>query len=364
LTAMGASDTLLPVRRKTRAVKEGKLIIGGGFPVSVQTMWKEALRREDIPAVLLRLEKLGRAGCDLVRFAVPDLESADILGTLATRASMPLVADIHFDYRIAMRCLDHPIAKIRINPGTMGQEDHVREVIGKCRDRGVSLRIGVNAGSLPEALRGIDDRAMAMVTAAEIEMECLDKLGFHDVVFSLKSSDVDETVSANRNFSKKYEYPLHIGVTEAGPLVPGIVRNTLGISSLLAEGIGDTVRVSLSAASRDEILAGVEILRESHVRERGVRVISCPQCGRASFDVHVFLEQASFFIQEIDKPLTIAVMGCPVNGPGEARDADIGITGAGGMALIFRKGKVERRVAFDVAEAAFCEEIQKVCTAE
>jgi (E)-4-hydroxy-3-methylbut-2-enyl-diphosphate synthase len=349
------------VRRKTRAVKAGKLIIGGGFPISVQTMWKERLRKDDLSSVLLRLEELRRAGCDLVRFAVPDIESADILGSLARNAGVPLVADIHFDYRLAMRCLDHPVAKIRINPGTMGDEAHVREVIRKCRDSGVSMRVGVNAGSLPTHLEGMEDRASAMLAAAEIEMEVLERLDFHDAVFSLKSSHVDETVRANMLFAGKYDYPLHIGITEAGPLVPGVVRNTLGIAALLESGIGDTVRVSLSAPPRDEVTAGLEILRELDQRERGVRLISCPQCGRSSFNVHAFLEQVSYFIQEIEKPLTIAVMGCPVNGPGEAKEADLGITGAGGMAVIFRNGEVVRRVAFEQAEAGFREEVEKAC---
>jgi (E)-4-hydroxy-3-methylbut-2-enyl-diphosphate synthase len=341
------------VRRKTRAVKAGKLIIGGGFPISV--------RKDELSSVLLRLEELGRAGCYLVRFAVLDIESADILGSLAQNAGMPLVADIHFDYRLAMRCLDHAVANIRINPGTMGDEAHVREVIRKCHDSGVSLRIGVNAGSLPAHLEGMEDRASAMLAAAEIEMEALERLDFRDAVFSLKSSDVSETVRANTLFAGKYDYPLHIGVTEAGPLVPGVVTNTLGISALLGAGIGDTVRVSFSELPREEITAGIEILREFKQKERGVRLISCPQCGRSSFDVHAFLEQVSYFIQEIEKPITVAVMGCPVNGPGEAREADLGITGAGGMAIIFRNGEVVRRVAFEQAAAGFREEVEKAC---
>jgi (E)-4-hydroxy-3-methylbut-2-enyl-diphosphate synthase len=324
-------------------------------------MWKEPLRQDDLSAILSRLDELERAGCDLVRFAVPDLPSAVFAGSLAQRTTMPLVADVHFDHHIAMRCLDYPFAKIRINPGTIGGEDNASEVIKKARDCGTSLRIGINAGSLPRELKDEADRAHAMVRAAETELEALERLGFHDAVFSLKSSDVGETVSANILFSRSYDYPLHVGVTEAGPMIPGLVKNTLGISALMGQGIGDTVRVSLSSSPRDEVLSGIEILRELQQRERGVRIVSCPQCGRSSFDVKGFYEQVSFLIQEIDLPLTVAIMGCPVNGPGEARSADLGITGAGGQALIFRKGKVERRVAFDLAEKAFREEMEKVC---
>jgi (E)-4-hydroxy-3-methylbut-2-enyl-diphosphate synthase len=352
------------VRRATRPVKAGNLIIGGGFPLSVQTMWKGRVGREDVPTVLTGLEELRRAGCDLVRFAVPDLEAADITGGLAARSPLPLAADIHFDYRIALRCLDHPFAKIRINPGTMGEGTHVAEVIRKAAGSGKSLRIGINAGSLPRELDGEKNRAAAMVTAAEMEMEWLDRLGFRDTVFSLKSSDVGETVEANTRFAGSYDYPLHIGVTEAGPLVPGLVRNTLGISALLSQGIGDTIRVSLSAPPRDEVVAGQEILRELGQRDKGVRLVSCPQCGRASFNVQGFLEQVSSSIQEIEKPLTIAVMGCSVNGPGEARAADLGITGAGTLAVIFKKGKMIRRVKLSEAEPAFREEMEKACAQE
>jgi (E)-4-hydroxy-3-methylbut-2-enyl-diphosphate synthase len=335
--------------------------MGGGFPVSVQTMWKEPLRQETLQHVVRQLDELSRAGCDLVRFAVPDLQSADIVGSLARATGMPVVADIHFDYRIAMRCLDHPVAKVRINPGTIGEESRVRDVVCKAMDRGVSLRIGINAGSLPRSLEGMEDKAVAMVRAAEEEIEVLERLGCRDAVFSLKSSDVEQTVKANIVFANTYDYPLHIGVTEAGPLVPGIVRNTIGISTLLSQGIGDTIRVSLSAPALQEVAAGVEILRQLRQRTGGVTVISCPQCGRASFDVQTFLEQVSSSIQGQKKSITVAVMGCPVNGPGEARAADLGITGAGGKAIIFSKGEIVHRVSFELAIQTFREELEKVC---
>jgi (E)-4-hydroxy-3-methylbut-2-enyl-diphosphate synthase len=340
-------------------VKAGTLVIGAGSPISVQTMWKEPLHAGSIDAVAAGLEDLRSIGCDLVRFAVPDLRTADLLGKIVERTLMPLAADIHFDYRIALRILDHPIAKLRINPGTIGEAWKAVEILKKARDRGVCIRIGVNAGSLPRDLRSARSRSRAMLDAAEREVEILERLGFRDAVFSLKSSNIEENTRANLLFARKYDYPLHIGVTEAGPLIPGIVQSAIGLNALLRRGIGDTVRVSLSAQPKDEVLAGIEILRLSGARSRGARVISCPTCGRSTFDVHGFYNEVSFFIQQIENPITIAIMGCPVNGPGEARHADIGITGAGKRALIFRQGEVVRRVSREEAVLAFREEIER-----
>jgi len=348
------------VRRPTRGVRAGRLIIGGGFPVSVQTMWKSPLNAVSLVDVAASLRDLATMGSDLVRFSVPDEQSAELLGRLASESPIPLAADIHFDYRLALRCMDFPVAKIRINPGNIGEEWKVREVIAKARDTGACLRIGVNAGSLPAGLADEQDQAAAMVKAAETEMELLERLGFHEVVFSLKSSDVESTVDANRAFAARCDYPLHIGVTEAGPLIPGLVKSTLAMGRLLGDGIGDTIRVSLSARPEDEVLAGLEILRACRLRSDGVNVISCPTCGRSSFDVRKFLEEVSVFIQSIRAPLTLAVMGCVVNGPGEAKKADLGITGAGKMAIIFKGGQVLRRVNFEAAAAAFREEVENL----
>lgn len=347
--------------RASRAVKAGGLIIGGGFPVSVQTMWKAAIGPADLDRTAAALERLARTGCDLVRFAVPDEAAAETVGELSRRTAMPIAADIHFDHTLALRCLDFPIAKIRINPGTLGAEWKVREVVGKAADRGVALRVGVNAGSLPRALEARKDRALAMVAAAEEELELLERLSFRDAVVSLKSSDVDETIRANVRFARAHDNPLHLGVTEAGPLIPGIVRSAAGIGGLLGRGIGDTIRVSLSAPVEDEVLAGTEILRTAGRRSGGVTVISCPTCGRTTFDVQNFIESVSSIIQIVKKPLTIAVMGCPVNGPGEARKADLGITGAGKMAILFRRGEIVRRVSYAEALRAFREEFDRIC---
>ncbi len=347
--------------RASRAVKAGSLIIGGGFPVSVQTMWKAPVGPADFEAVAAALARLAKIGCDLVRFAVPDLPAVEAVGELSRRTPMPLAADIHFDHTLALRCLDFPIAKIRINPGTLGAEWKVREVVGKAADRGVALRVGVNAGSLPRILEKEPDLAEAMVKAAEEELELLERLSFRDAVFSLKSSDVEETIRANVRFAKAHDHPLHLGVTEAGPLIPGIVRSAAGIGSLLGQGIGDTIRVSLSSSVDDEVLAGTEILKAAGLRSGGVRIISCPTCGRTTFDVQNFIEHVSPFVQSTTKTLTIAIMGCPVNGPGEARKADLGITGAGKMAILFRKGEIVRRVSYEEALRAFREEFDKIC---
>lgn len=347
--------------RPTRAVRAGRLVIGGGFPVSVQTMWKAPLGIADIASTAANLERLAAAGCDLVRFAVPDLAAAEAVGELSRRTAMPVAADIHFDHALALRCLDFPVAKIRINPGTLGAAWKVREVVGKAADRGAALRVGVNAGSLPRSLEGQRDVADAMVKAAEEELELLERLSFHDAVFSLKSSNVDETVEANLRFSSTHDHPLHLGVTEAGPLIPGIVRSTAGIGSLLEKGIGDTIRVSLSASEMDEVVAGCEILKVFSRRPKGVTIISCPRCGRTTFDVQNFIERVSLFIPNVSKSLSIAVMGCAVNGPGEARKADLGITGAGKMAIVFKRGNIVRRVPYEDALQAFREELEEIC---
>jgi (E)-4-hydroxy-3-methylbut-2-enyl-diphosphate synthase len=348
-------------RKKTRPVKVGNVIVGGGFPVSVQTMWKKPLKEGGLPSIVDTLMRLSRMGCDIVRFAVPDEDSAELLGALSRMTDIPLVADIHFDHRLALRCLDFPVAKIRINPGNIGDDRKVREVISKAAGQGAALRIGVNEGSLPKALEKEKDAARAMIKAAEMEMETLSRLDFKDVVFSLKSSDIATMVIANSLFSKAYDFPLHIGVTEAGPLVTGTVKNAIGISELLKLGIGDTLRVSLTADPENEVLAGNEILRVLGRRNRGVSLVSCPRCGRASFDSEKFLESVSDFIHSIRTPLTIAIMGCIVNGPGEAKKADIGITGAGKYAIIFKNGEILKKVPYIEAVEEFKSEVLKLC---
>jgi (E)-4-hydroxy-3-methylbut-2-enyl-diphosphate synthase len=368
------------VRRRSRVVKIGgfdqveALFLGGTFPVAVQTMWKDRLSFADLrepegggsPGPLRRIAELKALGCGLLRFAVPDLEAAEVLGNLASRVSMPLSADIHFDYKIALRCLDFPVAKIRINPGNIGGRDRVEKVLDKAASRGVPIRIGVNAGSLPRDLdraaeEGKMDRAEALVSAAERELALFEEMGFRSAVVSLKASSVADTVRANRLLADRTDAPLHIGVTEAGPLIAGVVRNTAALHTLLAEGIGETLRVSLSDTMENEVIAGREILntlREGEDRQ-GARIVSCPRCGRNGFDTHGFTARWQNRLYSLEKNITIAVMGCAVNGPGEARHADLGITGAGDKVLIFRHGKVVRTIDAEGADAAFEEELGK-----
>jgi len=344
-------------------VKVGTVMIGGDWPISVQSMWKDPLPAPGSPAfeaALRRIDALGPLGCDILRFAVPDLGAAEALGALAARSSLPLVADIHFDWRIALRCLDFPIAKIRINPGNIGAAWKVAEVTAKAGDRAVPIRIGVNAGSLPEDLRGSKDRAGAVVEAAEREVAAFDELGFTEVIVSMKVSDVDTTVEVNRRFASRHRIPLHLGVTEAGPLIAGVARNTAALVPLIKEGIGSTIRVSLSDSMESEVLAGREILACAGKARKGISIVSCPRCGRASFDSHAFTSRWADRLYSMDATATVAVMGCVVNGPGEARHADLGISGAGDKVIIFRRGEIARTVSPEEADTVFEEELKKL----
>jgi len=375
--------------RVSRQVKIGgfgnieAVTLGGGLAPVIQTMWKDPLSLSDLDSpegIILRIRELGKMGCGLLRFAVPDLESAEVLGNLASMVSMPLVADIHFDYRIALRCLDFPIAKLRINPGNIGPygAKSTRQKIDAILSRAAAnfrpIRIGVNAGSLPLDLRrrvdeGALDCAEALVIAAERETAVFDEFGFPDILVSMKASSIADTIRANRLFSERSDVPLHVGVTEAGPLIAGVVRNTAAIVALLEDGIGDTIRVSLSDTMEREIIAGREILlaacdmageKPDPSGQGGIRIVSCPRCGRCGFDTHGFTERWQSRFYAMDKNITVAIMGCEVNGPGEARHADLGITGAGEKVLIFRKGKVIRTIDAAEADAAFEEELKKL----
>ena len=328
-----------------------KLEIGGGAPISIQTMWKESLLRSNLENVALRLENLNALGCDIVRFAVPDVDSAKLLVKLSYLTSMPLVADIHFDHRLAVLCMEGNVAKIRINPGNIGNKKNVVEVVEKALDKGVALRIGVNSGSLPKDLAktlqeakisNSEDfsllKAKLMAEAAFRELEILDGAGFDNALVSIKASSVRETILANEVFRAKRSEPLHLGVTEAGPLVSGIVKSSIAFSKLFEQDIGDTIRVSLSDTMENEVLAAREILSECGKREDCLKLVSCPRCGRRGFDVHSFVARWQHRLFAIKKDVTVAIMGCVVNGPGEASMADLGITGSPEMVVIFKKG--------------------------
>jgi (E)-4-hydroxy-3-methylbut-2-enyl-diphosphate synthase len=337
--------------------------------VVIQTMWKDPLLRAQLEgksgeAITERIRRLWDMGCRLLRFAVPDIEAAEVLGLLASRVSMPLVADIHFDYRIALRCLDFPIAKIRINPGNIGGRDRVEQVLSRAAAKGIPLRIGVNAGSLPRDLatgvdRGELSRAEALAAAAEKEAALFGEFGFSSYLVSMKASSVADTIEANRLFAERSAAPLHIGVTEAGPLIAGVARNAVALHALLSEGLGDTVRVSLSDTMENEVIAAREILNTLD-GGRGVNIVSCPRCGRNSFDTHGFTQRWLERLYALDKDVTVAVMGCVVNGPGEARHADLGITGAGNKVLLFARGRAIRTIDAADADRAFQEELEKL----
>ena len=337
----------------------------------IQTMWKDRLSFSDVENAARRVEGLAFMGCGLLRFAVPDLAAAEVLGSLARMVSMPLVADIHFDYKIALRCMDFPIAKIRVNPGNIGSTEKVRAVLDKAAEKNIPIRIGVNAGSLPQDLRSKagENLAEALAEAAERELAIFDEHGFTNVVVSMKASSISDTIKANRILAARTDVPLHIGVTEAGPLVAGVARSSAALAPLLAQGIGDTIRVSLSDSVENEVIAAREILGAaaeiaeigggpaSRLKRGGVTVISCPRCGRHGFDTHGFCGRWLNRLYALSRTISVAVMGCEVNGPEEARHADIGITGAGDKVLIFRRGEIVRTVTSTEADAAFEEEL-------
>ena len=349
------------------------VFIGGDHPVVIQTMWKDSLSVSDLEAAAIRIDTLKSMGCGILRFAVPDITSAEVLGQLAVMVSMPLVADIHFDYKIALRCMDFPIAKIRINPGNIGSKDKVHAVLEKASAGNIPIRIGVNAGSLPQDLRQRVEQGMktceALAEAAQREIAYFDDFGFTGYLVSMKASGIADTINANKILSGRTDAPLHIGVTEAGPLAAGIVRSTTALLMLLTEGIGDTIRVSLSDSMENEVIAGREIIAaaaqlmpsgDSRAVKQGVNIISCPRCGRYGFDTHGFTSRWMPKLYALEKNITIAIMGCEVNGPIEAKHADLGITGVGDKVLIFKHGKIIKTITPAEADTAFEKELEKL----
>lgn len=338
------SQTTAFRRRRTRQVRVGAVRIGGGAPISIQSMTNTDTR--DVRATVAQIRRLAAAGCEIVRLAVPDMEAARALRIIRGLTIMPLVADIHFDHRLALAALRAGVDKLRINPGNIGSAAKVREVVSAARDRKVPIRIGVNAGSLERGILSRHGRptAQGMVESALGHVAILERLGFRDIVVSLKGSDVPMTIAACRLFSKRSGYPLHLGITEAGTVFSGAVRSAVGLGALLAEGIGDTVRVSLAGDPAEEVRAARIILQSLGLRRFGPTVIACPTCGRCRIDVAGIADQVERGLSRLSAPLTVAVMGCAVNGPGEAREADLGIAGGNREGLLFMKGKVVGRV--------------------
>ena len=322
----------------------GDVPVGGGAPIAIQSMTNTATK--DVEATVSQIKELEGAGCDIIRCAVPDIESAKAISEIKKRIKIPLVADIHFDYKLALLSIENGVDKIRINPGNIGSEEGVRLVAEKAKEARIPIRIGVNSGSVEKGILAKygAPTAEALVESAEHHINLLTKYGFSDILISVKASNVKTTIKAYRLLNEKYDYPLHLGVTEAGTFLGGTVKSAVGIGSLLADGIGDTFRVSLTDEPIKEITVAKEILKSLDLTDRCARLVSCPTCGRTKIDLIPLAKKVEEYLLTIDKPITVAVMGCAVNGPGEAREADIGIAGGDGEGLIFKKGEIIRKV--------------------
>jgi (E)-4-hydroxy-3-methylbut-2-enyl-diphosphate synthase len=347
-------------RRKTRQISIGSVKIGGGAPISVQSMTKTDTR--DVRKTVNQIRRLEEAGCEIVRVAVVDQTAAFAIAEIKKRIKIPLIADIHFHYRLALEAMESGADGLRINPGNIGGRDHLKAIVTEAKARSVAIRIGVNAGSLEKDLlkRFGGATPEAMVLSGLRTIEYLEDLGFHLMKISLKASDVKRTVEAYRLFSEKSDYPLHLGITEAGMGSGAVVKSAIGIGLLLNAGIGDTLRVSLTGDPVEEVRVGYEILRALKIRERGVEIISCPTCGRCEIDLTPLVRKVEKAVQNITSPMTVAIMGCVVNGPGEAKEADVGIAGGKKAGVLFKKGRVVRKVREAEFASALLSEIDKM----
>lgn len=330
-------------RRKSKQISIGNVKIGGDAPITVQSMCNTDTR--DVNKTLEQINELASAGCEIVRLAVLNKEAACAIKDIVSKSPVPLVADIHFDYRLALTCIENGINGLRINPGNIGKKEHTIKVIEAAKSHNIPIRIGINAGSLEKEFAQLDiPLHEKMVMSALRHIEILEDLNFYDTKISLKSSDVMTTIEAYKLIAQKVDYPLHVGVTEAGTLKAGLIKSSIGIGTLLTQGIGDTIRVSLTENPVEEVEAGYGILKSLNLRQRGVNFISCPTCGRTQINLIKLAKEVEEKFKNLDLPITIAVMGCPVNGPGEAKHADFGIAGAINEGYIFKKGEIIARV--------------------
>ncbi len=345
------------LRRVSKRIQIGNVSIGGNAPIVVQSMTKTDTR--DVMSTINQIKELEDYGCELVRVAVPDTEAAQAIQAIKRGISIPIIADIHFDYRLALMALEAGTDGLRLNPGNISQPEKVKVIAQAARERSVPIRIGVNAGSLPKAANPNLTIAEQMVDAALQQIKLLESLDFDLIKVSLKAFDVPTTIEAYQDIAQRIPYPLHIGITEAGTPKSGIIRSTVGISTLLYLGIGDTIRVSLTAHPREEVIAGYEILKSLNLRQHGPILVSCPSCGRAEVDIVKLAEAVEGELIKIDKPIKVAVMGCVVNGPGEAKDADIGIACGKGKAVLFKKGKKIRTIEEKDFVVALMAEVEK-----
>lgn len=335
---------LLKNRRKTKTIYVGNVPIGGDNPIVVQSMTKTDTR--DINSTIKQIRSLQKHGCEIVRVAVPDMESAKVLGRIKKAIKIPIIADIHFDWRLALEAIVQGVDGLRINPGNIGAIWKIKEIVKATKERAIPIRIGVNAGSIEKDIlkKYGHPTPEALVESAEKHIKILEDLQFDMIKVSLKASDVLKTIEAYNLFSNRYDYPLHIGISEAGPPPYGIIKSSIGIGILLSEGIGDTIRVSLTAKPEEEVIVAFGILSSLGLRHRGVDIISCPTCGRCKINILKLAKEVQKRLKNIQKPLKVAVMGCVVNGPGEAKEADIGIAGTKGRGIIFKKGRIIKQV--------------------
>lgn len=348
-------------RKKTRKVKVGNVFIGGNAPIAVQSMTNT--KTEDVQATVAQIHKLEKAGCEVIRVAVPDMEAAKVLGKIKSQIKIPLVADIHFSHLLALESIRQGADKIRFNPGNIGSIEKVKEVTLACKKKNIPIRIGINGGSLEKDILekyGGKATAKGMVESAMRHIKILEKLKFRDIVISLKASDIERTVESYKMLSKKVDYPLHLGITEAGTKFRGTIMSSIGIGHLLYEGIGDTIRVSLTDDPVEEVKVVWEILRSLGIRKKGITVTSCPTCGRTKIDLIGLAKKVEKMVEGIDKDIHVAVMGCAVNGPGEAREADLAVIGGEKVGLICKKGEIVRKVDEEDLLEEFRKELEKM----
>jgi len=344
-------------RRKSKAIRVGKVIIGGGAPIVVQSMTKT--RTSDITATVRQIKRLEKAGCQVIRVAVPEREDALAIREIKKRIDIPLIADVHFNWRLALASIENGADGLRINPGTFGSKVRLKEVVSLARERNIPIRVGVNSGSLEKDLlkKYGQVSAEAMVESALRQVRVLEDLGFFEIKISIKASDIQRTLQAYRLLAEKVDYPFHAGVTEAGPLLRGSIKSALGLALLLQEGLADTIRISLTAPPEQEVEVAYQILRDLGLSQQGINFISCPSCGRSEVSLRKIATAVEKRISRIKANLTVAVMGCPVNGPGEASEADIGLACGRRMGVIFKKGKVVKKVPESEIVEALVEEI-------
>lgn len=346
--------------KKTRVVSVGDVKIGGDNDIKIQSMTNTETK--DIESTVKQINQLENEGCEIIRIAINDLGDAQSIPEIKKHINIPIIADIQYDYRLALNAIEYGADGLRLNPGNIGNEENIRQVVNKCKEKGISIRVGVNGGSIKQEFldeyNGVNENSM--VYSALEQVRILESLDFYDIKISLKASNVDLTVKANEKISKLVKYPLHLGITEAGPRLKGTIKSSVGLGIMLNKGIGDTIRVSLTDDPINEIIAAKEILRSLGLYKRGIELISCPTCSRTKIDLIKIVKKAEKELDNIDKHIQVAIMGCAVNGPGEAKEADIGIAGGNGEGLIFKKGKIIRKVDEDKLVSELIYEIKNM----